>query len=143
MRFAYLLAALLALGIIGAPAQSSSDSDGKGQTPPATHFPAGTRDSPVRVSGGVMGNLIQHKVDPIYPEDAKAKGVRGAVVMHAIVDPEGKVDSDKLSVVAGPEPLREAALSAVRQWTYKPFMLNGGPVFVETVVTVNFTPPAP
>ncbi len=84
-----------------------------------------------------MSSLILHRVDPIYPEDAKVDRISGAVVMGAIVDDHGKVT--KLTVVAGPEGLRDAALTAVRQWTYKPFQLNGAPVFVSTVVTVNFS----
>ena len=85
-----------------------------------------------------MASLVLHKVDPIYPEDAKAKGISGAIVLHAIIDPQGKVD--KLSVISGPGVLRDASLTAVRQWTYKPYLLKGRPQSVETTVTVNFTP---
>jgi periplasmic protein TonB len=132
---AYALTTLLVLASAAAPAQSSATQDGNGQTPPMTlHAPAG----PMRVSGGVIAGLLQHKVDPIYPEDAKAKGISGAVVLHAIIDQQGKID--KLSVISGPEALRDASLTAVRQWTYNPYMLNGRPRSVETTVTVNFTP---
>jgi protein TonB len=134
---ACLLATLLALGSAVAPAQIMSGSASGDQAPPMAPTPAG----PVRVSGGVMASLALHKVDPVYPEDAKAKGIRGAVVLHAIIDQQGKID--KLSVISGPGPLRDAALSAVRQWTYKPYQLNGRPVSVQTTVTVNFTPPTP
>jgi protein TonB len=58
------------------------------------------------------------------------------VVLAATIDDEGKVMS--VSVVSGPEKLRDAALTAVRQWTYKPYLLNGKPVFVQTVVSVIF-----
>jgi protein TonB len=130
-----MLATLLALAPAGASAQNAAASDGSGQAPPVIlHAPAG----PMRVSGGVMASLVLHKIDPIYPEDAKAKGISGAVVLHAIIDPQGKVD--KLSVISGPEVLRDASLTAVRQWTYKPYLLNGRPQSVETTVTVNFTP---
>jgi protein TonB len=129
------LTTLLVFAFAAAPAQSSATQDGNGQTPPVIiHAPAG----PARVSSGVMAGLLQHKVDPIYPEDAKARGISGAVVLHAIIDQQGKVD--KLSVISGPEVLRDASLTAVRQWTYKPYMLNGRPQSVETTVTVNFTP---
>jgi periplasmic protein TonB len=97
----------------------------------------GIQDLPVTVSGRVMAGLIVHKVDPIYPKDAKANGISGPVVMTATIDDHGKVA--KLSVVSGPEVLRAAALTAVRQWTYKPFQLNGAPVVVSTVVTVHFS----
>jgi periplasmic protein TonB len=130
---AYGLATLLALGTMGASAQTSS-ATGDSAPPVIVRAPAG----PARVSSGVMANLVQHKVDPIYPEEAKAKGISGAVVVHVIIDPQGKVD--KLSAIIGPGPLRDAAVTAVKQWTYKPYLLNGGPVSVETIVTVNFTP---
>jgi protein TonB len=132
---ACMLAALLALASAGASAQTSAASDGNGQASPMIlHAP----DGPMRVSGGVMASLVLHKVDPIYPEEAKAKGISGAVVLHVIIDQQGKVD--KLSAISGPGVLRDAALTAVRQWTYKPYMLNGRPQSVETIVTVNFTP---
>ncbi len=91
---------------------------------------------PVRVSAGVMASLILHKVSPVYPPDAKAAHVSGSVVMHAIISDAGAVE--KLDVVSGPDSLRAAALEAVRQWTYKPYQLNGKPVRVETQITVNF-----
>jgi TonB family protein len=134
---ACLLATLLALGSAVAPAQIMSGSGSSDQAPGIVHPPAG----PARVSSGVMATLLLHKVDPVYPEDAKAKGISGAVVLHAIIDQQGKID--KLSVISGPGPLRDAALSAVQQWTYKPYQLNGRPVSVETTVTVNFNPPTP
>jgi periplasmic protein TonB len=95
----------------------------------------GSKDRPMRVSAGVMAAQILHKEDPIYPADTKASG---AVVMAATIDREGKVDT--LKVISGPDVLRDPALTAVRQWTYKPYLLNGRPVFVQTTVTVNFTP---
>ena len=82
-----------------------------------------------------MAAQILHKQDPVYPTDAN--GVSGAVVMMATIDDQGRVD--KLSAVSGAQVLRDSALEAVRKWTYKPFLLNGRPVFVQTTVTVDFT----
>jgi TonB family protein len=101
--------------------------------------PMGSKDRPVRVSSAVMAGLIVHKVDPVYPEEAKKAGVSGAVVIAATIDDHGKVTN--LTVVSGPATLQDTALAAVRQWTYKPYQLNGAPVFVSTVVTVNFSRP--
>ncbi len=84
-----------------------------------------------------MAGLIAHKVDPLYPQEAEDAGVWGAVIMVAKVDKAGKIVD--LKVISGPEKLREASLAAVRQWTYKPYQLNGQPVFVQTTVTVMFT----
>jgi protein TonB len=100
----------------------------------ANNAAPGSKDNPARVSQGVMASLILHKVDPVYPEDAR--DVSGAVVMAATIDDHGKIV--KLSAVSGPEKLRDAALSAVNQWTFKPYMLNGRPAFVLTQFTVKF-----
>lgn len=90
----------------------------------------------IRISGGVAAGNILTKVPPVYPPDAKAQGVSGTVVLHAIIARDGTVQ--ELSVVAGNELLQKAALDAVRQWTYRPYLLNGNPVAVDTTITVNF-----
>ena len=96
---------------------------------------------PVRVSGGVMAGQAVAKVDPIYPASARAAHISGAVVLAALIGKNGTVSS--LSVVSGPPMLRVAAINAVKQWTYRPFLLNGEPVEVNTTVTVNFKPQPP
>ena len=60
-----------------------------------------------------------------------------AVVLHAIISKTGTIES--LQVVSGPEMLRASALEAVRQWRYKPYLLNGEPTEVDTAITVNFS----
>ncbi len=79
----------------------------------------------------MVGQLVS-RVDPVYPDT----DAQGAVVLHAIIAPDGTVR--QLSVVAGPPPLQSAAVDAVRQWTYKPYLLNGQPVAVDTTIVVNF-----
>jgi protein TonB len=91
----------------------------------------------VRVSNGVMAGLIKSKVAPIYPADAKAEHLSGSVVMREIISNTGSVE--KLDVVSGPQKLQQAALDAVRQWSYRPYELNGKPVEVETTIVVNFS----
>lgn len=95
----------------------------------------GGKDRPIRVSSGVMAGLIQHRVLPVYPEEARTAKVSGAVVMAATIDDHGRIV--ELSVLSGPEMLRDACLKAVKQWTYKPYLLNGEPVFVKTQITIN------
>ena len=73
---------------------------------------------------------------PVYPPIARAAHVSGAVVLHAIISKSGSIE--RLEVVSGPEMLRASALDAVRQWKYKPYILNGDPTEVETTITVNF-----
>ncbi len=132
---ASFLAALLLLGSTVALGQSSGPPIV--QRPDTTNSaPLGSKDRPVRVSSGVIAGLLLDKVDPIYPQDAKDSSVSGSVVMAAVITDQGKIS--KLSVISGPEKLRDAALEAVNQWTYKPYLLNGKPVFVQTVITTNF-----
>ena len=95
-----------------------------------------TRSGRMRVSAGVMAGLIDTKTTPVYPQDAKAAHITGAVVLSGVVDTRGKVS--ELNVLSGPELLRQAAIDAVSQWTYKPFLLNGKPIEVITTMTVHF-----
>ena len=83
-----------------------------------------------------MAGQCLSKVAPIYPAEAKAAGVQGAVVLHVIIGPEGHVQ--EITAISGPDALREPAIDAVRQWVYKPFMLNGQPTGVDTTVVVTF-----
>lgn len=94
---------------------------------------AANGQTPVRVSGGVMEGLLLKKVPPEYPSDIEAQG---AVVLHAIIGADGKVQH--LSAVSGPQSLQALAESAVQQWEYKPYMLNGHATAVDTTVVVNF-----
>lgn len=91
----------------------------------------------VQVSPGVMQGMIVKKVAPEYPQGAKNDHVEGAVELKVIVDKQGDVAN--IQTISGPERLVPAATDAVKQWKYKPYLLNGQPVEVETKVTVNFT----
>ena len=90
----------------------------------------------VRISGGVAAGNIRSKVDLKYPAEARAAHVSGSVVLHAIIGKDGTVQS--LTVISGPEELRASSIDAVRQWTYKPYLLNGEPVEVETTILLNY-----
>jgi hypothetical protein len=134
VRISFLVV-VLAIGCAGVLGQSNAGANGGGQVADAASNAApGSKDRPIRVSAGVIAGLILHKVDPVYPEDARE--VSGVVVMAATIDDHGKIV--KLIVISGPEKLRDASLSAVNQWTYKPYLLNGNPVFVQTQITINF-----
>jgi len=91
---------------------------------------------PQRISGGVIAGNILVKTQPVYPPIAKAAHVGGTVVLHAIIAKDGTIQS--LSAISGPDMLKGAALDAVRQWRYKPYLLNGDPTEVDTTITVNF-----
>ena len=77
-----------------------------------------------------------HKVEPIYPRMAVLANMQGEVKLHALIAKDGIIQS--LSVSSGSPILAQAALDAVRQWRYRPYILNGQAVEVETFITVNF-----
>jgi TonB family protein len=90
----------------------------------------------VRISSGVAkGNLI-YKVQPVYPRKAIDGHIQGTVILRAIIGKDGIIHN--LQVISGPEELKDAALGAVEQWKYRPYMLEGNPVEVETTIQVNF-----
>ena len=81
---------------------------------------------------------VLYKVLPVYPPVAKQIGAQGPVVLRAVVSRDGRAES--LRVVSSAHPLlNDAALDAVRQWRFRPYLLNGVPVDVEAQITVNFT----
>lgn len=81
------------------------------------------------------GNLI-YRVQPQYPPLARQARIQGSVVLQAVISREGAIE--KLQVLSGHPMLVQAAVEAVRHWRYRPYVLNGEPVEVETEVTVNF-----
>jgi periplasmic protein TonB len=91
---------------------------------------------PTRVSSGVVSGLKISGANPVYPPIARAAHVSGAVVLHAIISKTGQISN--LTVISGPEMLRAAAVDAVQNWRYKPYLLNGDPTEVDTQITVNF-----
>ena len=95
-------------------------------------------DKPRKVPANVMAGNTLTKVTPEYPTSAKDAKIQGAVVLHAIIDENGKVE--QISVVSSPDSaLSKSSIEAVRQWTYKPYLLNGKPTAVDTTINVNFT----
>ena len=91
----------------------------------------------VRVSQKVMQVMIQKKVAPEYPEAAKKDHIEGVVLIKVTINKQGNVEN--MQLVSGHPALAQAAIDAVKQWKYKPYLLNGEPVEVETQVMVNFT----
>jgi TonB family protein len=91
---------------------------------------------PVRIPGGVIAGNILNKIAPVYPQEAKDAGISGTVVLHAIIGKDGSIQA--LQLISGPKELAPAAWDAVKQWTYKPYLLNGEPTAVDTTIMVNF-----
>jgi Ca-activated chloride channel homolog len=90
----------------------------------------------VRISQEVSAGQLEKQVNPTYPPLAKQARIQGEVVLRAVVDKTGTISS--LRVVSGHPMLAPAAIEAVKQWKYKPYLLNGTPVEVETLISVNF-----
>ena len=110
---------------VAAPAGASA-ADGAPKTKP-----------PLRIPSDVMAGTVLTKVNPTYPESARKAKIQGAVVLKAVIGKDGTIE--KLQVMSGPEELRRSTLDAVRQWTYKPYLLNGEAVDVDTTITVNYS----
>lgn len=100
---------------------------------PAPSIPAVTH--PLRMSNFSEGNLV-HRVQPNYPPLARQARIQGTVELRAIISKSGTIE--RLSVLSGHAMLVSAAIEAVKQWRYRPYLLNGEPIEVETDITVNF-----
>jgi protein TonB len=90
----------------------------------------------IRVSQGVTQGLLVHKVEPQYPKIALAARITGVVQLKAIIGKDGNIR--ELQTLSGPPLLVPSAIDAVKQWHYRPYLLNGEAVEVETSVTVTF-----
>jgi protein TonB len=91
----------------------------------------------VRVSLGVSQGLLVKRVQPNYPPLARQARIQGTVLLQAEISKDGTIEN--LRLISGHPMLAPAAIEAVKQWRYRPYMLNGEPVAVETQVQVNFT----
>jgi periplasmic protein TonB len=91
----------------------------------------------VRVSLGVSQGLLIKRVQPNYPPLARQARIQGTVLLQAEISKDGTIEN--LRLISGHPMLAPSAIEAVKQWRYRPYMLNGEPVAVETQVQVNFT----
>jgi len=115
----------------GVPGSTGPLSEAPAVTPRPTAPPP-----PPRLSIVTEGNVIR-RVLPVYPQVAKQIGAEGAVVLRAVIATDGTVES--LRVISSAHPtLNHAALAAVAQWRFRPYLLNGVAVEVEAQITVNF-----
>jgi protein TonB len=89
------------------------------------------------VGSGVTQGLLIKRVDPIYPTIAAINRVQGVVLLGATISKEGTIKD--LQVISGNPLLNGAAIDAVKQWRYRPYVMNGEPVEVDTQIIVNFT----
>lgn len=103
-------------------------------TPPGD---AVTPPKRIELAPDVVSKMLLQHPKPVYPPIAQAACVQGTVVLKAIISADGIPQS--LRVVSGPAMLQQAALDSVKKWTYKPFMVDGELVQVETTINVPFT----
>jgi periplasmic protein TonB len=96
-----------------------------------------TPKHPVTVSSGVAAGQLLSAIRPIYPAIAKSARIQGTVVIEATISRAGTIEN--LQVTDGPPMLRQAAIDAVAAARYRPFLLNGEPVEVQTSVHVIFS----
>jgi protein TonB len=99
--------------------------------------PAPKPQGPAHISSGVAAGLLIQKVIPQYSALQKAIRVEGTVVLQAVISKTGTIEN--LRVVSGPAMLQQSAIDAVKQWRYRPYMLDGEPVEVETTINVVFS----
>jgi TonB family protein len=106
---------------------------------PATPLPPSVAGEAlkIRVGGNVQASNLIHMQRPVYPVEAKAAGIQGKVEFEATIGPDGHIQD--LKVIDGEPVLVTAAMDAVKNWVYKPTLLNGNPVTVVTKIDVNFT----
>jgi len=94
---------------------------------------------PVQLSEEAARGLLVHGVDPAYPAEAAAQKLHGPVVLQAVIGRDGSVED--LKIVRGYFVLGRAAIAAVKQWRFQPYVVNGHPAETQTVLTVNFSKP--
>lgn len=99
--------------------------------------PDSNRVTQDQIAGTITaGGIIKH-VDPVYPSIAKAGHIAGGVILHAVISKQGTIS--QLAAIASPSRvLTDAAVPAVSQWIYTPFLRDGNPVEVDTIISVNF-----
>ena len=114
---------------VSAPAQAERAPDASNSSKSAPNR--------VTVPANVTAASIITQTKPEYPAEARASHVQGEVVLHAIIDKEGKIS--EVQVLSGDDVLAKSAVEAVRQWKYKPMLVDGEPREVDTTITVTFS----
>jgi len=126
-----------------APSMIGMATAGAGAPPPDLVGAESSAPKPIlqtlSVSQGVSQGLLLKKVQPTYPKNALLMRIEGAVELMATISKTG--DISHIKVLSGDSQLSRAAAEAVKQWKYKPYLLNGEPVEIQTQVTINFKLP--
>jgi TonB family protein len=132
-------------GLTDAPAPSMLEIGTAGESAPPPDLGGGAEIMPkpvpqaMNISQGISRGLLTKKVQPVYPKNALAMRVEGVVELMATISKTG--DITHVKVLNGDAQLAKAATEAVKQWKYKPYLLNGEPVDIQTQVTITFKLP--
>jgi TonB family protein len=133
--FAYVDGAFRYIGSL--KKANAGNSSERTQTQPSADQAAEPAEKTIRLGGSVASAKLIHQEVPVYPQDAKGSGIHGTVLLHAIIANDGSIRV--LELTEGVCALAGSALDAVKKWRYKPTLLNGNPVEVDTTITVVFT----
>jgi protein TonB len=104
--------------------------------PPSNAIPRSITSGVKIVTGATSVGFLIKKVDPIYPQSALIYHASGTVVIQTTIGKDGHTHD--LHAISGPSELQQAALDAVKQWVYRPYLLNNEPVEVQTTVSIVF-----
>ena len=91
----------------------------------------------MRLSEEVAEKMVSHRVEPVYPVIAKAARIQGTVRILVVIGKDGAIQD--LHLMSGHPLLTQASLDAIKQWRYKPLLLDGQPIDAQTVVEVHYT----
>lgn len=92
----------------------------------------------IQVPAEVMERLVTHRVEPVYPAEARQQNLQGIIALDIVVGRDGSVA--RMRALNGPDVLAKAAMDALRWWRFEPYRVNGEPAVVETTVAVEFKP---
>jgi TonB family protein len=111
----------------------------EGTVKPLPGSETGGKPSRLRLGGEVQATKLLNKVTPVYPGAAKVAGIEGTVILHAIIGMNGRPLSLRVMNSQADPELARAAIESVSQWRYRPTLLNGEPIEVDTTIMVNFS----
>lgn len=97
---------------------------------------APAKSTKIRISSGVAERLIRHRVQPVYPWDARVNQITGDVILQVTIDRQG--NPTNIRPVSGDPILIKSAVKAVSKWKYRPYVLNGEVVEVETTIKIKY-----
>jgi len=125
-------------GLQGAASRQHAQTLGQ-VTSPALDTASTAEPKFLRMEADVAASRLTQRIEPQYPAQAQEPQIQGPIVLQALISKEG--DIRELKLISGDSQLAATAMEAVKQWHYRPYLVNGQPVEVQTEITINFTIP--